>query len=183
MRKFNEAAGMPVPASVEAGKLLSWRTIAKTDKSLSRSKNVGSNCCRSEKNSYLCGALHLIQAERFANFKPLAFFVPSGDDIVPTPVRSVNAPAACIRCNATGKRYFFCTLPLFINHILFHFKSVTKMKAEKLITWRTIAEIYKSVSWGLLDKVTEEEAKGYTKYLLLLISAITISGLMEGGVL
>ena len=62
MRKSNEAAGMPVPASVEAGMLLSWRTIAKTDKSLSRSKNVGSNCCRSEKNSYLCDALHLIQA-------------------------------------------------------------------------------------------------------------------------
>ncbi len=27
-------------------------------------------------------------------------------DIVPTPVWSVNAPTACFRCNATGKRYF-----------------------------------------------------------------------------
>ena len=43
--------------------------------------------------------------------------------------------------------------------------------------------MYKSMSWGLLDKVTEEEAKGYTKYLLLLISAVAIGGLMEGGVL
>ena len=98
MRKFNEAAGMPVPASVKAGKLLSWRTAAKIYKALSRSKKMDDNCCRSEKNSYLCDALHLIQATRFANFKPLAFFVPSGNDIVPTPVRSVNAPAACFRC-------------------------------------------------------------------------------------
>lgn len=183
MRKSNEAAGMPVPASVEAGTLLSWCTLAKVHKSLSRSKKMDDNCCRSEKNSYLCDALHLIQATRFANFKPLAFFVLSDYDIVPTPVRSVNAPAACIRCRATGKRYFFCTLPVFINHTLFHFKSSTKMRTKKLISWRTLARMYKSMSWGLLDKVTVEDAKGYTKYLLLLISAVAIGGLMEGGVL
>ena len=57
------------------------------------------------------------------------------------------------------------------------------VKAGKLLSWRTAAKIYKALSMGLVDKVTEEEAKGYTKYLLLLISAITISGLMEGGVL
>ena len=121
----------------------------------------------------------------FANFCRLAFFmaIPLALHIVPTPVRSVNAPAACIRCRATGKRYFFCTLPVFINHTLFHFKSSTKMRTEKLISWRTLARMYKSMSWGLLDKVTEEEAKGYTKYLLLLISAVAIGGLMEGGVL
>lgn len=57
------------------------------------------------------------------------------------------------------------------------------MRTKKLISWRTLARMYKSMSWGLLDKVTVEDAKGYTKYLLLLISAVAIGGLMEGGVL
>nr|DAZ60290.1 MAG TPA: hypothetical protein [Caudoviricetes sp.] len=30
--------------------------------------------------------------------------------MVPTPVWSVNAPTACIRCNATGKRNLSCFL-------------------------------------------------------------------------
>lgn len=57
------------------------------------------------------------------------------------------------------------------------------VEAGKLLSWRTAAKIYKALSMGLVDKVTEEEAKEYTKYLLFFWSAIAISGWMEGGVL
>ena len=50
-------------------------------------------------------------------------------------------------------------------------------------SWHTAAKVYQFLSWGLLDGVTEEDAKGYTKYLLLFLSAVTIGGLMEGGAL
>ena len=50
-------------------------------------------------------------------------------------------------------------------------------------SWHTAAKVYQFLSWGLLNRVTEEDAKGYTKYLLLFFSAVAIGGLMEGGVL
>ena len=43
------------------------------------------------------------------------------------------------------------------------------------------AKVYQFLSLGLLDEVAEEDAKGYTKYLLLFLSAVAIGGLMEGG--
>lgn len=57
------------------------------------------------------------------------------------------------------------------------------MAPKNLLSWHTAAKIYKSISMGLLEKVTEEEAKGYTKFFLLLISAVAIGGLLEGGAL
>lgn len=48
-------------------------------------------------------------------------------------------------------------------------------------SWHTAAKVYQFLSLGLLDEVTEEDAKGYTKYLLLFFSAVTIGGWMEGG--
>ena len=50
--------------------------------------------------------------------------------MVPTPVWSVNAPTACIRCNATGKRSLSCFLSRILINILFHFNRVTKMKNQ-----------------------------------------------------
>ena len=50
-------------------------------------------------------------------------------------------------------------------------------------SWRTLARVYQTLSMGLLEKVTEEDAKGYTKLLLLLFSAPLIGGLLEGGAL
>lgn len=48
-------------------------------------------------------------------------------------------------------------------------------------SWHTAAKVYQFLSLGLLDEVAEEDAKGYTKYLLLFLSAVAIGGLMEGG--
>ena len=48
-------------------------------------------------------------------------------------------------------------------------------------SWHTAAKVYQFLSLGLLDEVAEEDAKGYTKFLLLFFSAVTIGGLMEGG--
>lgn len=48
-------------------------------------------------------------------------------------------------------------------------------------SWHTAAKVYQFLSLGLLDEVAEEDAKGYTKYLLLFFSAVAIGGLMEGG--
>ena len=77
------------------------------------------------KIAHLCNALHLKQAtDALPTLAGLAFFMgqhsvsPRQLTIVPTPVRSVNAPAACFRCSATGRRYFFCALPVFINLIV-----------------------------------------------------------------
>lgn len=58
-----------------------------------------------------------------------------------------------------------------------------KAVVKNLFSWHTAAKVYQFLSWGLLDEVTEEEAKGYTKALLLLFSAVAIGGLMEGGAL
>nr|DAV69364.1 MAG TPA: hypothetical protein [Caudoviricetes sp.] len=39
---------------------------------------------------------------------------------------SVNAPTACIRWNATGKRNLSCFLSRILTNILFHFKCIPK---------------------------------------------------------
>ena len=68
------------------------------------------------KIAHLCSDFHLKQATKtLPTLAGLAFFmaVPRQRDIVPTPVRSVNAPAACFRWKSTGKRYFFCALPVY----------------------------------------------------------------------
>lgn len=176
MRKFNEAAGMPVPASVKAGKLLSWRTAAKTDKILSRSKNVGINCCRSEKNSYLCDALHnewrvrSLNSEHFLclqNCCNIAALYPRVEKLM------LSLPFIGVVQRERQSRFSLPVTSL----------STTMMKSKKLISWQTAARIYKALSMGLVDKVTEEEAKEYTKYLSFFWSLIAISGWMEGGML
>ena len=48
-------------------------------------------------------------------------------------------------------------------------------------SWQVVAKVYQFLFWRLLGEVTEEEAKGYTKFLLLLFSAVAIGGWMEGG--
>ena len=54
---------------------------------------------------------------------------------------------------------------------------------HKLFSWQVVAKVYQFLSLGLLDGITEEDAKGYTKYLLLFLSAVAVGGLMEGGVI
>lgn len=58
-----------------------------------------------------------------------------------------------------------------------------KAVVKNLFSWHTVSKVYQFFSWRLLGEVTEEEAKGYTKFLLLLFSAVAIGGLMEGGAL
>ena len=65
--------------------------------------------CGFKKNHHLCSAFHFEQATTFANFLRWHFLCPMVNHIVPTPVWSVNAPTACSRWNATGKRNFFCS--------------------------------------------------------------------------
>lgn len=48
------------------------------------------------------------------------------------------------------------------------------------LVWRAIAKMYSLMSLGL-EEVSPEEAKGYTKVLLILVSAIVIGGMVEGG--
>lgn len=49
-------------------------------------------------------------------------------------------------------------------------------------SWRAIAKVYSLMSLGL-EEVTLEEAKGYTKVLLIFVSAVVLSGMLEGGAL
>ena len=71
------------------------------------------------KIAHLCSDFHLIQATDVRQLLPVGLFHGHpATQIVPTPVRSVNAPAACIRWKSTGKRYFFCTLPVFNQFIV-----------------------------------------------------------------
>lgn len=56
-----------------------------------------------------------------------------------------------------------------------------KAVVKNLFSWHTATKVYQFLSWRLLGEVTEEEAKGYTKVLLLLFSAVAIGGWMEGG--
>ena len=68
------------------------------------------------KIAHLCSDFHLIQATKtLPTLAGLAFFMARRQrNIVPTPVRSVNAPAACFWWKSTGKRYFFCALPVYL---------------------------------------------------------------------
>ena len=50
------------------------------------------------------------------------------------------------------------------------------------LVWRAIAKVYSLMSLGL-EEITPEEAKGYTKVLLILVSAVVIGGMVEGGAL
>lgn len=50
-------------------------------------------------------------------------------------------------------------------------------------SWQIIARVYKFLFFGLEENVTIEEAKGYTKTLLILVSAIVLGGMLEGGAL
>lgn len=52
-----------------------------------------------------------------------------------------------------------------------------------LHVWRAIAKVYKFFFFGLEEKVTVEDAKGYTKAALLLIAAVVLGGMVEGGAL
>lgn len=49
--------------------------------------------------------------------------------------------------------------------------------------WAITARIIQSLSWGLLDDVTEQDAKGYVKCLTSFMAILILSGLMEGGAL
>lgn len=53
----------------------------------------------------------------------------------------------------------------------------------KINYWAITARIIQSLSWGLLDDVTEQDAKGYVKCLTSFMAILILSGLMEGGAL
>ena len=52
---------------------------------------------------------------------------------------------------------------------------------SKHLSWRTVANMLNSLPMGICECETGEDAKGYTKFLLLLFSAVAIGGWMEGG--
>ena len=55
------------------------------------------------------------------------------------------------------------------------------VKAGMLFSWQTVAKVYELLFFGLEGEVTVEDAKGYTKVALLLIVAIVLGGMLEGG--
>jgi len=89
-------------------------------------KKLSAEVCGFKKNVHLCSAFHFEQATTFANFTRWHFLCPMVNHIVPTPVWSVNAPTACSRWNATGKRNFFLFPSPSIINILFHFNCIPK---------------------------------------------------------
>ena len=66
-----------------------------------------SKICGIINNTYLCNAFHIEQATKLANLLAGIFYALLRYK-VPTPVWCVNAPTACSRWNATGKRNFLC---------------------------------------------------------------------------
>lgn len=55
-----------------------------------------------------------------------------------------------------------------------------KIAFRKVFSWKAAAEAYQALSIGL-EEITSEDAKGYTKVLLLFIAAIITGGMLEGG--
>lgn len=58
-----------------------------------------------------------------------------------------------------------------------------KSNNSKLISWATVARIYNALPCEVCKCETIEDAKGYTKALLYLLSALFIAGLEKGGAL
>nr|DAV39470.1 MAG TPA: hypothetical protein [Caudoviricetes sp.] len=58
----------------------------------------------------------------------------------------------------------------------------TQMKT-KFFSWQTIANLYNALPCEVCKCETIEDAKGYTKALLYLLSALFIAGLEKGGAL
>lgn len=56
-----------------------------------------------------------------------------------------------------------------------------KIAFGNVFSWLSIAKVYQAISMGLIDSVSEEDAKGYTKVLFLLLSATLLGGILEGG--
>lgn len=56
-----------------------------------------------------------------------------------------------------------------------------KIAFRKAFSWLTVAKVYQAISMGLIDSVSEEDAKGYTKVLFLLFSATLLGSILEGG--
>lgn len=48
---------------------------------------------------------------------------------------------------------------------------------ERIFSWRTIARVFNSLPLGICKCESEEDAKGYLKALLLLLSCFILSGL------
>lgn len=58
-----------------------------------------------------------------------------------------------------------------------------KSNNSKLISWATVARIYNALPFEVCKCETIEDAKGYTKTLFYLLSALFVAGLEKGGAL
>lgn len=58
-----------------------------------------------------------------------------------------------------------------------------KAVVKNLFSWHTASKVYLFLSFGLLDEVAEEDAKGYVKCLTSFMVILWLAGLMEGGAL
>lgn len=58
-----------------------------------------------------------------------------------------------------------------------------KSNNSKLISWATVARIYNALPFEVCKCETIEDAKGYTKTLFYLLSALFIAGLEKVGAL
>lgn len=87
----------------------------------SSTTNYLQNVCNTAKKTYLCGALHFARAMKPETISGI-FYALIRNIAVPTPVWSVNAPTACARCNATGKRnrFYFSAKSNFLKRYKMH---------------------------------------------------------------
>ena len=117
---------------------------------------------RQVENPYICSALHFVQDTVPAN--PVGNFFIQNRPItaVPTPVMSVNAPSACARCNATGKRGRFY-FPAMLNNL----KRYT-MQTHQLISTPLQAEKGVKFLPGILTSENIGIATGIVAVLALL---------------
>ena len=53
---------------------------------------------------------------------------------------------------------------------------------SKHLSWRTVANMLNSLPMGICECETGEDAKGYTKVLIVLMAAFLLAGIWEGGV-
>lgn len=83
--------------------------------------NYLQNVCNTAKKTYLCGAIHFVQAMKPETISGI-FYALIRKTAVPTPVWSVNAPTACARCIATGKRdrFYFSAKSNFLKRYKMH---------------------------------------------------------------
>ena len=181
MKQTIEVAGTYVPASVKAGMIFSWHTVAKVLNALPLGI-CECKICVNEFYAYLCNATITYRRSKRAGQERIESI---GSSII---TRSYTSRiCGCSKLGLCGTAFFIHSSKCYnqMKQVIETARVTTPVpvKVGTIFSWHTAARVLNALPLGICECKTIEDAKGYVKALTIILSMFLLAAIEKGGTL